>query len=121
MKIVLAGTPNFSVETFETIIKAFDVVALIAQPDRKIGRKQILTPPPTVELARKYNIKTYQPEKIADLYQELTTLKFDIFLTMAYGQIIPQNILSLAKIGSFNIHASLLPKYRGAAPIQYAI
>lgn len=121
MKIVLAGTPSFSIETFEKIIQSFDVVALVAQPDRKIGRKQILTPPPTIELAKKYNIKTYQPEKIANLYQELSSLEFDIFLTMAYGQIIPQNILSLAKIGSFNIHASLLPKYRGAAPVQYAI
>ncbi|WP_406602641.1 methionyl-tRNA formyltransferase [Metamycoplasma sualvi] len=121
MKIILAGTPSFSLETFEKIIKSFDVVALIAQPDRKIGRKQILTPPPTIELARKHNIKTYQPEKISEIYQELATLEFDIFLTMAYGQIIPQNILSLAKLGSFNIHASLLPKYRGAAPIQYAI
>lgn len=121
MKIVLAGTPSFSIETFEKIIQSFDVVALVAQPDRKIGRKQILTHPPTIEIAKKYNIKTYQPEKIANLYQELSLLEFDIFLTMAYGQIIPQNILSLAKIGSFNIHASLLPKYRGAAPVQYAI
>ena len=64
MKIVLAGTPSFSLETFEKIIKSFDVVALIAQPDRKIGRKQILTPPLTIELARKHNIKTYQPAKI---------------------------------------------------------
>ena len=63
----------------------------------------------------------FSTEKISEIYQELATLEFDIFLTMAYGQIIPQNILSLAKLGSFNIHASLLPKYRGAAPIQYAI
>ncbi len=121
MKIILAGTPNFSVETFENIIQSFEVIGLIAQPDRRVGRKQILTSPPTIELAQKYNIKIYQPEKILDIYQELSNLEFDIFLTMAYGQIIPQNILSLAKIGSFNIHASLLPKYRGAAPIQYAI
>ena len=121
MKIILAGTPNFSVETFENIIQSFEVIGLIAQPDRIVGRKQILTSPPTLELAQKYNIKIYQPEKILDIYQELSNLEFDIFLTMAYGQIIPENILLLAKIGSFNIHASLLPKYRGAAPIQYAI
>ncbi len=121
MKIILAGTPNFSVDTFEKIILNFDVIGIIAQPDRKIGRKQVLTSPPTVELAKKYKIKIYQPEKILDIYEELKLIEFDIFLTMAYGQIIPTKILNLANIGSFNIHASLLPKYRGAAPIQYCL
>lgn len=121
MKIVLAGTPNFSVETFEEIIKHFQVILIICQPDKHIGRKKILTPPATKLLANKYDIPVLQPNKIKDISEELSNLDFDIFLTMAYGQIIPESILKLAKLGSYNVHGSLLPKYRGAAPIQYAI
>ena len=121
MKILLAGTPDLSIPTFEKIIQNFEVVALITQPDKPVGRKKIITPPPAYFLAKKYNIKIFQPEKISNIYEQLKQIDFDIFLTMAYGQIIPQKILDLSKIGSFNIHASLLPKYRGASPIQYCL
>lgn len=121
MRILLAGTPILSLSTFEKIIQNFEVIALITQPDKPIGRKKIITPPPTYFLAKKYNIKILQPENISNIYEELSKMEFDIFLTMAYGQIIPKKILDLSKIGSFNIHASLLPKYRGASPIQYSL
>ena len=121
MKIILAGTPEFSIKTFETIINNFDVIAIISQPDRKIGRKQILTSPPVAQLAMKYQIPIYQPQKILELLPVLEKLDFDLFITMAYGQIIPEAILNLAKKLPLNLHASLLPQYRGAAPVQRAI
>ena len=121
MKIILAGTPEFSLKTFETIINHFDVIAIICQPDRKVGRKQILTSPPVAQLAKKYNIPLYQPQKILEILAVLEKLDFDLFITMAYGQIIPEVILNLAKKLSLNLHGSLLPQYRGAAPVQRAI
>lgn len=121
MKIILAGTPEFSVPTFEKIISHFNVVAIISQPDRKQGRKFLALPTSTKMLARKYNIPIFQPEKIDGIFEVLKSLNFDIFLTMSYGQIIPERILKLSKICSLNIHGSLLPKYRGAAPVQHAI
>ena len=121
MKIILAGTPEFSLKTFETIINHFDVIAIICQPDRKVGRKQILTSPPVAQLAKKYNIPLYQPQKILEILPVLEKLDFDLFITMAYGQIIPEVILNLAKKLSLNLHGSLLPQYRGAAPVQRAI
>lgn len=121
MKIILAGTPEFSLKTFETIINHFDVIAIICQPDRKVGRKQILTSPPVAQLAKKYNIPLYQPQKILEILPVLEKLDFDLFITMAYGQIIPEVILNLAKKLPLNLHGSLLPQYRGAAPVQRAI
>lgn len=121
MKIILAGTPEFSLKTFETIINHFDVIAIICQPDRKVGRKQILTSPPVALLAKKYQIPLYQPQKILEILPILEKLDFDLFITMAYGQIIPEVILNLAKKLPLNLHGSLLPQYRGAAPVQRAI
>lgn len=121
MKIILAGTPFFSVPTFETVIQNFDVVAIISQPNKKVGRNFLVSQTPVKLLAEKYKIPVFQPENIKDLYDELKKIDFDVLLTMAYGQIIPENILHLAKKASLNVHASLLPKYRGAAPIQHAI
>lgn len=121
IKILLAGTPEFSVKTFREIINNFEVVGIISQPNRLIGRRQILTPPPVANLAKEKNIKLFQAEKISQIYENLKELEFDLMITMAYGQIVPENILNLAKLGSYNIHASLLPKYRGAAPIQYSL
>lgn len=121
MKIILAGTPEFSVPIFENIIKEQEVVAIITQPDKKAKRGLKLQESPIAKLAKKYNIKIFKPIKINEIYNDLKELDFDIFLTSAFGQYIPTNILSLAKIASINIHGSLLPKYRGAAPIQHAI
>lgn len=121
IKVVLAGTPEFAVPIFEEVINNFDVVAIISQPDRPANRGYSLKPTPTKLLAQKYNIKLFQPEKIADIYEELSRLDFDFLLTAAFGQFIPTKVLNLAKVGAMNIHGSLLPKYRGAAPIQHAV
>ncbi|TCG11680.1 methionyl-tRNA formyltransferase [Mycoplasma todarodis] len=121
MKIILAGTPEFSVRSFEEVINHFDVVGIITQPDRPKGRGQKVIETPVKQLAKRYGIKTFQPEKISEIYEELKDMDFDILLTCAYGQYIPQRILDLPKIAALNIHGSLLPKYRGAAPIHYSI
>ncbi|QSF13385.1 methionyl-tRNA formyltransferase [Mycoplasma sp. Mirounga ES2805-ORL] len=121
MKIVLAGTPQFSVPIFEEIINNFDVVAIVSQPDKRAIRGNHLEPTPTKLLARKYNIKLFQPEKIKEIYSELEILKYDYLITCAFGQFIPESVLKLAKKKNLNIHGSLLPKYRGAAPIQYSL
>ncbi|MHA0272812.1 methionyl-tRNA formyltransferase [Mycoplasma sp. 48589B] len=121
LKIVLAGTPEFAVPIFEEVIKHFDVVALVSQPDRPANRGYKLQSTPTKLLAEKYNIPVFQPNKISEIYDELTELDFDIFLTCAFGQLIPEKILKLPNLAALNVHGSLLPKYRGAAPIQYAL
>ncbi len=121
IKILLAGTPHFSVPIFEKIINNFNVVGIITQPDKKSGRGMKIISSPVKDLAIKYNIKLFQSKDISFIFEELKLLSFDVFLTAAFGQLIPNNILSLSKIGSINIHCSLLPKYRGAAPIQHAL
>ncbi len=121
MKILLAGTPDFSVRSFEEVINHFDVVGIVTQPDRPKGRGHKVIETPVKQLAKRYGIKTFQPEKISEIYEELKELDFDIMLTCAYGQYIPQKILNLPKIAALNIHGSLLPKYRGAAPIHYSV
>lgn len=121
IKVVLAGTPEFSVPIFEEVIKNFEVVAIISQPDKPANRGYKLIPTPTKILAEKYNIKCYQPNKIYEIYDELVQLDFDFLLTAAFGQYIPEKILNLPKKAALNIHGSLLPKYRGAAPIQHSL
>ncbi|MGY5139224.1 methionyl-tRNA formyltransferase [Mycoplasmopsis gallinarum] len=121
IKIVLAGTPNFAVPIFEEIIKNFNVVAIISQPDRPSGRGHKFIPTPTKQLAEKYSIPCYQPEKIGEIYDDLAKLDYDFLITAAFGQFIPSRVLSLAKKLNLNIHGSLLPKYRGASPIQYSL
>lgn len=121
IKVVLAGTPEFSVPIFEEVIKNFEVVAIISQPDKPANRGYKLIPTPTKVLAEKYNIKCYQPNKISEIYDELVQLDFDFLLTAAFGQYIPEKILNLPKKAALNIHGSLLPKYRGAAPIQHSL
>ena len=121
IKILLAGTPSFSVPIFKEIIKNFEVVGIITQPDKKSGRGMKLISSPVKDLAIEHNIKLFQANKIGELFDELALLEFDIFLTAAFGQLIPDNILALPKKGSINVHGSLLPKYRGAAPIQHSI
>ncbi|QDY88762.1 methionyl-tRNA formyltransferase [Mycoplasma anserisalpingitidis] len=121
MKVILAGTPEFSVPIFEEVIKNFEVIAIISQPDKPANRGYKLIPTPTKVLAEKYNIKCYQPNKISEIYDELAQLDFDFLLTAAFGQYIPEKILNLPKKAALNVHGSLLPKYRGAAPIQHSL
>lgn len=121
MKIVYMGTPDFSVKPLENLIKKYDVVGVVTQPDKKVGRKKEIKYSPTKEFALKNNLKILQPIKIKEDYQEIIDLNPDIIITCAYGQIIPKELLDYPKYGCINIHASLLPKLRGGAPIHKAI
>lgn len=121
-RIVYMGTPTMSAKILETLVQdGFNVVALIAQEDKPQGRKGLLEKVPTKVVAEKYNIPVYQPHRIRKEYEFVKDLKPDLILTMAYGQIIPQGLLDIPRLGCLNIHGSILPKYRGAAPIQRAI
>ena len=121
MKVVFMGTPDFAVNVLQGLIDNYDVVGVVSQPDKKVGRRQILTPTPVKELALKYNIPVFQPVKIREDYRDILSLEPDIIVTCAYGQIIPKEILDYPKFGCINVHASLLPKLRGGAPIHKAI
>ena len=121
MNIVFMGTPDFAVNILQSLIDNYEVVGVVSQPDKKVGRKQILTNTPVKELALKYNIPVFQPIKIREDYQDILDLNPDIIITCAYGQIIPKEILDYPRLGCINVHASLLPKLRGGAPIHKAI
>lgn len=122
LKIVYLGTPKISAIVLENLIKnGYKIVAVVSQADKPQGRKMILTPTETKLVAQKYNIPVFQPVKIRDDYEFLKELEPDIILTMAYGQIIPQAALDIPKYLPLNLHGSILPKYRGASPIQQAI
>lgn len=117
------GTPDFSTKVLEMLIAKEDVIAVVTQPDRPVGRKRVMTPPPVKEVALQNGIEVYQPEKISqseDL-QTLIDLKPDLIVTAAFGQILPKVLLDAPRLGAINVHASLLPKYRGGAPIHQAI
>lgn len=119
MKIVFAGTPEFAIAPFKALIEGgFEVVGVITQADKPQGRKGILTPPPVKTVACSYGLPILQPEKIRLAVEEVKALKGDILITCAYGQILTQEILDVFPLGVWNIHAGLLPKYRGASPIQ---
>lgn len=121
-RIIFMGTPSISAKVLEgLILNGYHVVAVIAQPDRPVGRKKILEPVPTKVVAEKYNIPVYQPIKIRKEYEFVNELQPDVIVTLAYGQIVPQGLLDIPRLGCINLHGSLLPKYRGAAPIQYAL
>ncbi len=121
-RLIFMGTPSIASRVFEALINdGFNFVALICQEDKAVGRKAILEAPPTKKVALEHNIPVYQPHKIRLDYEFVKDLKPDLILTMAYGQIVPQGLLDIPKFGCLNLHGSLLPKYRGAAPIQRAI
>ncbi len=120
-KIVFMGTPDFAVPILEGLINNYDVVGVVSQPDKMVGRKQILTETPIKKVALSHGIKVLQPEKIKVDYQEVIDLEPDIIITCAYGQIIPKVLLDYPKYKCVNVHASLLPKLRGGAPIHKAI
>ncbi len=121
LRIVFMGTPSFSVPVLEGLIENYNVVGVVTQPDKKVGRKQEIVFSPVKQLALKNNIKVFQPIKIRTEYDNILKLKPDIIITCAYGQIIPLEILNYPKYGCINVHASLLPKLRGGAPIHKAI
>ena len=122
IKILFMGTPTISAYVLEEMIKdGYNIIGVVSQPDRPQGRKHIITPTPTKEVALRYNIPCYQKEKIRLDYDFIKQIKPDLILTLAYGQILPQGLLDIPTLGCLNLHGSLLPKYRGAAPIQYAL
>lgn len=122
MKIVFMGTPEFSLNVLQALINCeHEVVGVVTQPDRLVGRKKILTPPPIKTLALQYQIPVFQPEKIKEDYNQVVLWKPDLIITCAYGQIIPKALLDYPPYKAINVHASLLPKYRGGAPIHQAI
>lgn len=123
MNIVYMGTPDFAVPALEKLIKKYNVTAVVTQPDKPKGRGKKIIFSPVKELALKNNIEVFQPEKVKDenFIKEMEKLNPDIIVVAAYGQILNEKILNLPKYGCINIHGSLLPKYRGAAPIQWSI
>lgn len=124
MKVVYMGTPDFAVNTLESIIEAgHDVVAVVTQPDKPKGRGKAMQFTPVKEVAVAHDIPVYQPVKVRDpeFVMQLREMAPDIIVVVAFGQILPEEILNLPKFGCVNVHASLLPKYRGAAPIQWSI
>jgi len=124
MKIVFAGSPRFAIPTLEKLVGAgYNVLAVVTQPDRPGGREQQLQPPPVKEAALRFGLAVHQPEKIkSDAGKELmTSLAPEAVVVVGYGQILPPWLLELPRFGCINLHGSLLPAYRGAAPIQWAV
>lgn len=124
MNIVFMGTPDFAVPSLEALIEqGYNVVGVVTQPDRPQGRKKILTPTPVKEAALKHGLPVLQPQRMRapEAVEELAALSPDLIVTAAYGQILPAAVLEMPKYGCLNVHGSLLPKYRGGAPIQRSI
>ena len=123
MRVVFFGSPAFALPSLEAVTREHQVVAVVSQPDRPAGRGKRLHPPPVKELALRLGLPVEQPIKVRDgaLAKLLWGLQPDVFVVVAYGRILPPDLLAVPKLGAWNVHASLLPKYRGAAPIQWAV
>lgn len=121
LKVVFMGTPDFAVPVLEALLQNTNVVLVVSQPDKVVGRKQLVEPTPIKKVALANNIEIYQPFKIKNEYEKILNVKPDIIITCAYGQIIPEILLNAPRLGCINVHASLLPKLRGGAPIHHAI
>ena len=126
MKIVFFGTPDFAVPTLEKLLenKDFQVMSVVTQPDKRRERGNKLTPSPVKAFATDHHIPVWQPQRVKKDVETLTQLKqieADIFVVIAYGQILSKKILDMPKLGCINVHGSILPQYRGAAPIQWSI
>lgn len=126
MKIVFFGTPEFAVPTLKKLLNhsEFDVLAVVTQPDKRRERGNKLTPTPVKAIATAHNLPVWQPERVKKDTETLTQLKqldADVFVVVAYGQILSSKILNIPKLGCVNVHGSILPKYRGAAPIQWCL
>lgn len=122
LRVVFMGTPDISAYVLKAMVEdGYHIVGVIAQPDKPVGRKGELEKVPTKVVAEAFNIPVFQPIKIRKDYEFVKELNPDVIITLAYGQIVPQGLLDIPKYGCLNLHGSLLPKYRGAAPIQYAL
>lgn len=121
MKVLFAGTPEFAVAPLQALNKQHEIVAVFTQPDRKSGRGKKLTPPPVKLFAESIDAPVHQPESLRDQCDIIRSYEADVIVVVAYGMLLPQNILDIPPLGCINIHASLLPRWRGAAPIQRSI
>lgn len=121
LRIVFMGTPDFSVPILDALIKNYKVKAVVTQPDKQVGRSGKIAKPPVKRLAEEHNIVVIQLNKIKEEYQEIIDLDPDLIVTCAYGQILPKELLDYPRLGCINVHASLLPKFRGGAPIHRAV
>ena len=118
-KVIFMGTPDFAVPILEMLIQNTDVILVVTQPDKEVGRHHELEMPPIKKVALSHGIKVFQPTKIRNDYDEVINSGADIIITCAYGQIIPEIILNTPRLGCINVHASLLPRLRGGAPRHY--
>ena len=121
MKVVFMGTPEFSVPILEKLNELTDVVLVVSQPDKEVGRKRILTPSPVKAKALELGLEVYTPVKVKQEYEYILNQHPDVIITAAYGQIVPKQMIDYPSYGCINVHGSILPKYRGASPIQSAI
>ena len=123
LKVLFMGTPDFAATILEEILKAYPVLGVVTQPDKPKGRAKELAFSPVKELAMKHDLPVYQPNKAKEpeFLEQLEKLQPDVIVVAAFGQILPKALLDIPKYGCINVHASLLPKYRGAAPIQYSV
>jgi methionyl-tRNA formyltransferase len=119
MNIVFMGTPEFAVPILEMLKDKHQVLLVVTQPDKMVGRKKVLSASPVKTFAIKNKLNLFQPEKLMTNYQKIIDLKPDFIITAAYGQMLPKELLE--KVEAINVHGSILPKYRGGAPIQYAL
>ena len=124
MRVIFMGTPDFSVGTLENLIQAgHEIVLVVTQPDKPKGRGRAMQCPPVKEAALSHGLEVYQPKRVREpeCVERLREKEADIIVVVAFGQILPKEILEMPKYGCVNVHASLLPKYRGASPIQWAV
>ncbi|MGE4560135.1 MAG: methionyl-tRNA formyltransferase [Desulfobulbus sp.] len=124
LKIVFMGTPDFAVPSLRALIDSdHEVAAVVCQPDRQRGRGKVLSPPPVKVLAGEHNLPVLQPGSVRtdEFFEQLRTIAPDLLVVVAYGKILPVRLLQLPRLGAINVHGSILPKYRGAAPIQWAV
>ena len=123
MRVLFMGTPEFAVPTLEALIQEHEVIGVYTQPDKPKGRGKAMAYPPVKEKALEHNLPVYQPVKVREAFvvAEIEAMNPDAIVVVAFGQILPESILNIPKYGCINVHASLLPKYRGAAPMQWAI
>lgn len=121
LRVIFMGTPDFAVPVLENLIANTNVIMVVTQPDKEVGRNRELQFTPVKKVALAHGIPVFQPTKIREEYEEVTKLNADIIITCAYGQIIPEVILTNPRLGCINVHASLLPRLRGGAPIHHAL
>lgn len=121
--IIFMGTPDFSGPILEAVAAEYEVIAVVTQPDKPVGRKKVMTPPPVKVTAEKLGIQVLQPARLtgSDELAAIIAMQPDLIVTAAYGQLLPEELLAAPRFGCINVHASLLPKYRGGAPIHYAV